>query len=56
MKVEKFEYFGDKSINLAEISKLLRDHELLASNTSSNATSIASTSREISALSKINKD
>jgi hypothetical protein len=30
MKVENFEYFGDKSINLAEISKLMRDHDLLA--------------------------
>ena len=31
MKVENFEYFGDKTINLPEICKLLRDHELLAS-------------------------
>ena len=37
MKVENFEYFGDKSINLAEICKLLRDHDLLQSTSVSTA-------------------
>lgn len=27
-KVENFDYYGDKSINLAELNKLLRDHDI----------------------------
>jgi hypothetical protein len=56
MKVENFEYFGDKSINLAEICKFLRDHELLLSTSASAASSVASTTRDISDLQKLNKD
>jgi hypothetical protein len=56
MKVENFEYFGDKSINLAEICKLLRDHELLHSTSVSAASSTTSTSREVSVLQKLTKD
>ena len=58
MKVENFEYFGDKSINLAEICKLLREHDLLALSThNSILIHVSTTSREnISSLSKITKE
>ena len=58
MKVENFEYFGDKSINLAEICKLLREHDLLALSTHNSILNhVSTTSREnISSLSKITKE
>lgn len=28
MKVQSFDYYGDKTINLAEINKMLRDHDV----------------------------
>lgn len=28
MKVQGFDYYGDKTINLAEVNKLLRDHDI----------------------------
>lgn len=27
-KVQNFDYYGDKTINLAEVNKLLRDHDI----------------------------
>jgi hypothetical protein len=30
-KIQKFEFYNDKQINVAEICKMLRDHDLLAS-------------------------
>ena len=27
-KVEMFEYYGDKTINLAELNKVLKDHDI----------------------------
>jgi hypothetical protein len=58
MKVENFEYFGDKSINLAEICKLMRECELLALSTQNSLLNhVSATSREnISSLSKITKE
>jgi hypothetical protein len=58
MKVENFEYFGDKSINLAEICKLMREHDLLALSTQNSLLNhVSATSREnISSLSKITKE
>lgn len=58
MKVENFEYFGDKSINLAEICKLMREHELLALSTHNSILNhVSATTREnISSLSKITKE
>ena len=59
MKVENFEYFGDKSINLAEICKLMRDHDLLALATHNNSllTHISSTNRDSSSyMQKITKE
>jgi len=45
-KVENFEYFGDKTINLAELSKLLRDHDLLSSTSVSSVSTAVATSRD----------
>lgn len=59
MKVENFEYFGDKSINLAEICKLMREHELLALSTQKDSILIhvTGTSRDnTSPLLKITKE
>jgi hypothetical protein len=50
MKVENFEYFGDKSINLAELCKLLRDHDLLASTSVSSVSTAVATNRDASQL------
>lgn len=27
MKIQSFDYYGDKTINLAEVNKMLRDHD-----------------------------
>jgi hypothetical protein len=27
-KIQEFEYYGDKTINIAEINKLLKDHDI----------------------------
>jgi hypothetical protein len=58
MKVENFEYFGDKSINLAEICKLMRDHDLLALATHNSLLNhVSTTNRDnTSNLSKITKE
>jgi hypothetical protein len=56
-KVDKWEYYGDKQINVTEMCKLLRDHDLLASLANNSVMNqVVATYENSSAYQKLNKD